>query len=130
MNSTKESSEQFEGITGHYPVKQGFRGKSLQKVHPNVLQNLCHTVSLWYLFCPQGHAGGFHGNVIYSVDPEHPESEIHSFYLTSAETHDFPNMSGIFHVLSTCIQIANYPQKCWDQKIRVCHTILLDLNNS
>ena len=23
-NSTKEFSEQFEGVTGHYPVKQGF----------------------------------------------------------------------------------------------------------
>ena len=36
------------GLLAHYPVKQGFRGKSHQKVHPNVL---CHTVSLWYLFC-------------------------------------------------------------------------------
>ena len=26
-NSTKEFSEQFEGVTGHYPVKQGFWGK-------------------------------------------------------------------------------------------------------
>ena len=41
------------GLSGHYPVKQGFWGKSHQKVHPNVRQNLCHTVSLWYLFCPQ-----------------------------------------------------------------------------
>ena len=24
VNSTKEFSEQFEGVTGHYPVKQGF----------------------------------------------------------------------------------------------------------
>ena len=23
-NSTKEFSKQFEGVTGHYPVKQGF----------------------------------------------------------------------------------------------------------
>ena len=52
-NSTKEFSEQFEGVTGHYPVKQGFWGKSDQKVHPNVRQNLCHAVSLWYLACPQ-----------------------------------------------------------------------------
>ena len=49
-NNTKEFSEQFEGVTGHYPVKQGFWGKSHQKVHPNVRQNLCHTASLWYLF--------------------------------------------------------------------------------
>ena len=41
------------GLPGHYPVKQGYWGKSRQKVHPNVRQNLCHTVSLWYLFCPQ-----------------------------------------------------------------------------
>ena len=52
-NSTKEVSEQFEGVTGHYPVKQGFRGKSHQTIHPNVRLNLCHTVSLCYLFCPQ-----------------------------------------------------------------------------
>ena len=41
------------GVPCHYPIKQGFWGKSHQKVHPNVRQNLCHTVSLWYLFCPQ-----------------------------------------------------------------------------
>ena len=35
-NSTKEFSEQVEGVTDHYPVKQGFRGKSHQEVHPNV----------------------------------------------------------------------------------------------
>ena len=35
------------GLAGHYPVKQGLCGKSHQKVHPNVRQNLCHTVSLW-----------------------------------------------------------------------------------
>ena len=34
-NSTTEFSEQFEGVTGHYPVKQAFWGKSHQKVHPN-----------------------------------------------------------------------------------------------
>ena len=33
--------------------KQGFWGKSHQKVRPNVGQNLCHMVSLWYLLCPQ-----------------------------------------------------------------------------
>ena len=30
-------------LPGHYPVKQGFWGKSHQKVHPNVRQNLCHS---------------------------------------------------------------------------------------
>ena len=35
-------------------LKQGFWTRiSHQKVHPNVWQNLCHTVSLWYLFCPK-----------------------------------------------------------------------------
>ena len=43
----------LRGLPGHYPVKQGFWGKSHQKVHPNVRQYLCHTVSLWYLFCPR-----------------------------------------------------------------------------
>ena len=52
-NNTKEFFEQFEGVTGNYPVNQGFWGKSHQKVHPNVRQNICHTVSLWYLFCLQ-----------------------------------------------------------------------------
>ena len=52
-NGTKEFSEQFEGVTGRFPVKQGLWGKSHQKVHPNVRQNLCHTVSLWYLVCPR-----------------------------------------------------------------------------
>ena len=33
-NSTKEVPEQFEGVTGHCPSKQGFWGKSHQKVHP------------------------------------------------------------------------------------------------
>ena len=51
-NSTKEFSEQVEGDTGHYPVKLGFWGKSHQKVHPKVRQNLCRTSSLGYLFCP------------------------------------------------------------------------------
>ena len=49
-NSTNEFSEQFEGVTGHYPSKQGFWGKSHQKVHPNVRPNICHIVSLWCLF--------------------------------------------------------------------------------
>ena len=55
-NSCEQQQRIFwtiRGVTGHYPVKQGFWGKSQQKVHPNVRQNLCHTVSLWYLFCPQ-----------------------------------------------------------------------------
>ena len=52
-NRPKEFSEQFEALPGRYPVKQGlFWGKSHQKVHTNVRPNLCHTVSLWYLFCP------------------------------------------------------------------------------
>ena len=51
-NRTKKFSEQFEGVTGHYPIEQGFSGKSHQKVHQNVQQNPCHTVSLWYLLCP------------------------------------------------------------------------------
>ena len=52
-NSTKEFSEQFEGATGHYTVKQGFGGESHQKVHLKVRQNLCRKSSLGYLFCPQ-----------------------------------------------------------------------------
>ena len=52
-NRTKEFSEQFEGVIGHDPVKQGFWVKSHHSVQPNVRQNLCHTVSLWYLFCLQ-----------------------------------------------------------------------------
>ena len=52
--STKEFSEKMEGVTGSFPPeRQGLWGKSHQKAHPNVRQNLCHTVSLWYLFCPQ-----------------------------------------------------------------------------
>ena len=51
-NSTKEFSEQFEGVTGHYPLKQGLWGKSHQKVHPKVRRNLCRKSSLGYLFCP------------------------------------------------------------------------------
>ena len=39
-SSTKEFSEQFEGVTGHCPVNTGFEAN-----HPNVRQNLWHTVS-------------------------------------------------------------------------------------
>ena len=49
---TKEFSEQFEGVTGHYRLKQGFWGKSHQKVRPKVRRNLCRKSSLGYLFCP------------------------------------------------------------------------------
>ena len=49
-NSAKEFSEQFEGVTGHYPLKQGFWGKSHQKVRPKVRRNLCRESSLRYLF--------------------------------------------------------------------------------
>ena len=42
----------FWTIRGHYALKQGFSGKSHQKVPPRVRQNLCHTSSLGYLFCP------------------------------------------------------------------------------
>ena len=41
----------FWTIRGHYPIKQGFWGKSRWKVHPKVRQNLCRTSSLGYLFC-------------------------------------------------------------------------------
>ena len=51
-NGAKEFSEQFEGLTGHDPLKQGFSGRSHQKVHPNVRRNLCRKSSLGYLFCP------------------------------------------------------------------------------
>ena len=49
----REFAEQFKGATGHGPVKETFWGNSHQKVHQNVRQHLCHTVSLWYLLCPQ-----------------------------------------------------------------------------
>ena len=39
-NSTKEFSEQIDGVTGHYPVKQGFLGELRQKVHPKARRNL------------------------------------------------------------------------------------------
>ena len=52
----KESHEQhqriFWTIRGHYPVKQGFWGKSRQKAQPKVRQNLCRKSSLGYFFCP------------------------------------------------------------------------------
>ena len=48
----KKFFKQFDGVTGQYPVKQGFWGESRQKVHPKVRQNLCRTSSLGYLFCP------------------------------------------------------------------------------
>ena len=51
-NSTKEISEQFEGVAGHYPLKQGFRGQSHQKVHPKVRRHLCRKRSLGFLCCP------------------------------------------------------------------------------
>ena len=44
-------SEQFEGVTGLYPVKQGFWSKSHQKVHPNVL---CGTFSVQHAESTQG----------------------------------------------------------------------------
>ena len=63
--SHKKSHEQHQiifwtirGGYGSLPSKQGFRGKSQQKVHPNVRQNLCRTVSLWYPFCPQWESSG------------------------------------------------------------------------
>ena len=43
----------FWTIRGHYPIKQGFWGKSHQKVHLKVRRNLCRKSSLGYLFCPQ-----------------------------------------------------------------------------
>ena len=52
----KESHEQHQRIfwtaRGYYPIKKGFWGKSRQKVHPKVRQNLCRKSSLGYLFCP------------------------------------------------------------------------------
>ena len=51
-NSTKEFSEQFDGVTGHHPVKKGFWGESCQKVHTKVRQNLCRTSSLGYFSVP------------------------------------------------------------------------------
>ena len=51
-NSAKEFSEQFAGVSGPYPLKQGFWGKSHQKVHPKVRRNLCRKSSSGYLFCP------------------------------------------------------------------------------
>ena len=45
----------IRGVTGHYPVKEGFGGKSHQKAHPNVQQNLCHTVSVWFNEHPRAH---------------------------------------------------------------------------
>ena len=52
-NSAKEFFEQFEGVAGHYPLKQGVWGKSQQKVHPKVRRNLCRKSSLGYPFCPR-----------------------------------------------------------------------------
>ena len=44
----KKSREQYQRIfwtiRGHYPIKQGFWGKSHQKVHPKVRRNLCRKV--------------------------------------------------------------------------------------
>ena len=48
-NSAREFSEQFEGFAGHCRLKQGFWGKSHQKVHPKVRRNLCRKV-LWGTF--------------------------------------------------------------------------------
>ena len=47
----KKREERLWTIRGHYPIKQGSWGKSHQKVHPKVRQNLCRTSSLGYLFC-------------------------------------------------------------------------------
>ena len=52
-NSTKELSEQFGGGYRSLPIKTRALRQIAPEVHPNVRQNLCHTVSLWYLFCPQ-----------------------------------------------------------------------------
>ena len=49
-------------LKNYWTIRGGYRslpsqtmvwGKSHQKVQPNVRQNLCHRVSLWYLFCLQ-----------------------------------------------------------------------------
>ena len=52
----KKAHEQYQRmfwtIRGRYPIKQGFSGKSHQKAHPKVRQNLCRKSSLAYLFCP------------------------------------------------------------------------------
>ena len=56
-NSTKEFSEQFEGDYQLQPnTTRVLRQIAHQIVHPNVQQNLSHTVSLWYLVCPQTYA--------------------------------------------------------------------------
>ena len=54
-NSAKEFSEQFEGLTGHDPLKQGFWGKSHQKVHPKVRRNHCRKSSLGYFSVLDGY---------------------------------------------------------------------------
>ena len=59
-HKAKKSHEQHQrifwtirGVTESLPSKTRVLGQIAQKVHLNVWQNLCHTVSLWYLFGPQ-----------------------------------------------------------------------------
>ena len=55
MNVAKEFFEQLEGVTGSLasnPVNKSFEANRTRS-SPRVWQNLCHTVSLWYLICPQ-----------------------------------------------------------------------------
>ena len=52
-NSTKEFSEQFEGFTGSLHSKTRLLRQIAPESSPERSVNLCHTVSLWYLFCPQ-----------------------------------------------------------------------------
>ena len=50
--SGAKKEPQSQKIAGHEPLKQGFWGKSHQKVHPKVRRNLCRKSPLGYLFCP------------------------------------------------------------------------------
>ena len=42
-NSTKEFSEQFEGVVGHYPVKQGFEANRTRKFTQTFGKSLSHS---------------------------------------------------------------------------------------
>ena len=48
-NSTKEFSEQFEGNTGHYPAKQGFRPESSRECSA---KSLSHSFFAVPFVCP------------------------------------------------------------------------------
>ena len=51
-NSAKEFSEQFEGVTGHYPLKQGFLRQIAPENSPESSAKSLLQSSLGYLFCP------------------------------------------------------------------------------